>query len=140
MNIDVTQVVRNLKGDPIVTGERFCQMCRQVVGSSRPLTVREALINALEAKAPNEELAFSEQMDRYFLAERVQEEDDLELASDEAAKLQGLVAKVYGPAVTGPVGILLRDVDVDRPSKASRPRQRKRSKAGSDGRGEGVPA
>lgn len=107
MKLDVSLVLIDVRGKPIMTSERFCPACRQTVGEETELTLRDALINVLEAKGSREEIPFKMQMERYLLTVKLAESDLVELDLGVPGMLQGLVAGLYGPAVTGPVGLLL---------------------------------
>lgn len=107
MKLDVSLVLIDVRGKPIMTSERFCPACRQTVGEENPLTFRDVLINVLEAKGPNEKIPFKTQMERYLLTVKLAKSDVVELDPGDPGMLQGLVSAIYGPAVTGPVGLLL---------------------------------
>ena len=108
MKLDVTQNLYELDGDtPLKTSSQICVACRQPLGAGEPMTLRLVLTRALTARGQNEVLAFEEQMERYALAKRISADDEVELSIAEAGKLQGLVAAIYAPLVTGQVGDML---------------------------------
>lgn len=107
MKLDVTQILTKLDGTPLKTSAQVCVACRQPIDTGEVMTLRLALTRALSYRGPNEQIKFGVQMERYELAKRIQAEDEVELSIEEAGKLQGLVAAIYGPVITGQVGLLL---------------------------------
>lgn len=107
--VDVTQVLYGFDGKTeLETSMRICGLCRQPVGEKKPMTVCHVLTTALNAMEDNERVPFKEQMERYELATRIENNNNpIEFTSEECVKLKELVAKVFKPVVTGQIGNIL---------------------------------
>jgi hypothetical protein len=107
MKINVMQEIVQLDGAVVKTSNAICPTCQRAVGKSEPLTVRLACGKALVYRDPQSNMEFKEQMERGELATRFYQNDEVELTTLEAGKIQGLVAEIYGPLVTYQVGMIL---------------------------------
>lgn len=107
MKLDVTVEITELDGTPIKDDSRICPTCQRAVGDGKPLTIRRACARALQFVPQQTKVEFKEQMERYDLAKRFFDGDEIELTISEAGLIQGLLAGRYTPTVTGPVGLAL---------------------------------
>lgn len=69
---------------------------------SKPATLAVFAVNALNAQLEEEKnLDGAEKFKRYQLAAKVYNGGEVELTSDEAAKIKGLIGKIYPPLIVG---------------------------------------
>ena len=98
--IDVTQIMVDLRGEPMMagtqTGER-CPACGQpIVTAQEELTLRTVCIEALTFGYDDEKgLSAEKKIGRATLAQRIFDEDEPEILAKEIALLQKLVNKRY---------------------------------------------
>lgn len=91
MSIKTGQPITDLKGSALQTSE------------GEVLTIGAAIVNALLLSYPDEQgLPGDQKVKRFRLAERFMAED-VEVSNQEAADIEYLVAKAYGPLVVGRV-------------------------------------
>jgi uncharacterized protein (UPF0212 family) len=95
VKIDVTQTFVDFEGEQLETGAQACPQCGRAFGDTEPLTLRLAAVNALMAVYRGEELDGKSKIERYELAKRIHEGDEVSLSNKEAALLQDLINKRY---------------------------------------------
>ena len=97
MKIKVTDVLKQLDGTtPIVN---------MVDGEAKDATIREAFVNAL--MIPVETDAGIKKVEKYDLAMRIYNTDEVELSVEEAATIKEVVGKAFAPIVVGQLFKLL---------------------------------
>jgi hypothetical protein len=97
---DVTRILYTFDHKP------FHFMLPDGTQEAEPATLRRVACQALVANF-KDPIEGDEQVRRFRLATRIHENDVLEIAVKDVTLIQGLIAKVYGPSVTGPAWILL---------------------------------
>ena len=107
MKLDVTIELIELDGTPITDDKRICPTCQRPVGDGKPLTIRRACARALQFIPERTTVSYTDQKERYELAQRFFNGDEVELEAKEVVLVQKLLALLYRPAVTGPVGLAL---------------------------------
>ncbi len=107
MKLDVTVELIELDGTPITDDKRICPTCRRAAGDGEPLTIRRACARALQFIPERTTVSYKDQKERYELAQRFFDGDEVELAASEVVLVQTLLALLYTPVVTGPVGLAL---------------------------------
>jgi hypothetical protein len=111
VKINVTQVLRNLDGTELAVGSgQMCPTCGQEVGR-RILSLRETLVDGLTNTPPGEQMEGKKQLERFNIALRIQQNDEVKLEAEEIALCKDAVAKRYKPIVTGQVWMLLEGED-----------------------------
>ena len=63
--------------------------------------LRDVCVNALMMNIEEEKIDGTEKMKRYLLATKIQKANELDLKSEEVAKIKELVGKVYGVLIVG---------------------------------------
>ena len=112
MKIDVTQQLRKLNGEPLANTTEACRLCGRPQ-EENPVVLRDVLCSALMAsKRDQNAVDGKKQVEQYELALKIQREDKVELSTQDAGKLQNLVAEIYAPLVTGQVWLILEGDDV----------------------------
>ena len=107
MRIDVTQQLRQLNGEPLANTTEACRLCGRSQEET-PVILRDILCNALmTSRRDQKAVDGKKQVEQYELALRIQREDEVELSTQDAGKLQNLVAEIYAPLVTGQVWLIL---------------------------------
>ena len=104
MKLKVTTELFELDGAPLTDDQRICPTCQRPVGDGKPLTIRRACVRALQFIPQQTKVSFEIQMKRYNLAQRFYEDDTVELTNKEAGMIQDLLAMLFMPTITGPVG------------------------------------
>jgi hypothetical protein len=95
MKVDVTAVLKSLKGETLQDGES-------------DVSLRSVATAALMMVYPDEQaVGGEEKFSRYKLALRMNADSSVELTPEEAAKVKQLIGKAFGPAVVGPAYELL---------------------------------
>jgi hypothetical protein len=110
VHLDVTREITALNGDPVWDGPPETKM---------KVTVGSAVCNALLANYEEERnLSGKDKVERFTLATKLHGADlPVSITVEEAALIKRLVAKLYGPLVTGQVWNL-----IDADSAASAPK------------------
>ena len=89
--IDVTQVINELGGGPVLVGEE---------GKEEVLTLRLVCTRSLTAiLRQDDSVKGEEKLRRGMLAERIYVNDEVELKAEEVALVKELVGRLYGPLV-----------------------------------------
>ena len=115
MKIDVTKVLEDLNGKPIMVGQQECPTCGQPAGEISPLTLRLVAIKALTASYEDERsLGGEEKVKRFHLALRLHDDDEPDLKPEDVVLAKKLIGKLFGPLVVGQSWIIL---DGDSPSE-----------------------
>ena len=116
---NVDQEIKSLDGAPLYSGLDLQQLLaatdkltdeqRAALAAAlnatgkQALTVKAAIVNALQAMFDDERaLDGEEKLKRWQLAMRVYLGGDVDLSSEEIAKVKKLVGKLYGPSGVGP--------------------------------------
>jgi len=88
-----------------LTDEQRAALAAAINATGRAeMTLKAAIVNALQAMFEDERaLDGEEKLKRWQLAMRVYLGGDVDLSSEEIAKIKKLVGKLYGPSVVGPV-------------------------------------
>lgn len=95
MKIDVSKTLMSIKKEVLKVG-------------AEPATLKWAVVEALLATYPNENINGQEKMARFRLAQRVEIADkDLDMSVEDVAKVKELIGKYFAPPVVGPCYDLL---------------------------------
>lgn len=101
MKLDVTIVLKNIKGDNLLEPNEK--------GEAEEVTLRTVLVNAL--MVPVEKDSGVQKAEKYGLAIDIQKNDEIDITVEQAATLKEAVGKPYGPVVVGPVFAILDSKD-----------------------------
>ena len=111
MKVDVTQVLYRLDEPEL---PYLTVPARMVVGDtvvpnpeSKPLTLRRALLVALNKEPDKEKLDFTKQMRRAHIARRIQKEDVCEFSAADIVLFNKVCAARYEPFLTAAVAFAL---------------------------------
>jgi hypothetical protein len=97
MNIDATKVITGIDGKPF-TEE-----------GDKNLTIRTVCVAALMNVEANEGTG-EEKLKRYILAIKIHEAEQMvEVAAEDISLIKKLIGKGYGPAIVGPVFLILEN-------------------------------
>jgi hypothetical protein len=108
MKVNVTQPIKELDGSQLMTGKDTCPTCRQTVGKTEQMTLRSVVVDALLTTFGDErELSGEDKLKRYDLAVQIYACDEMQLKAEEVALIKKLVARRYGPLVTGQAWAML---------------------------------
>lgn len=92
MKLDVTQEIKQRNGDPMIDNDG--------TGKTVNANVRNALINALEASLKADQSdAPKKKYERSKLADKIYDNDTVELTSEEVTLIKERVGKVFGAYV-----------------------------------------
>jgi hypothetical protein len=91
MKIDMTQELVDL-----TTGEKL-----------QDGTLRGICVRALLFRDPNSQMSGDDQLKRYMLAQRLQENDEVDLQAHEITLIKDSIAIIFQPMVTGQAWLLL---------------------------------
>ena len=93
MQIDVTKELKNFDGEPVYLN----------TGGDHPteMTVRNTAVTLLAAGLRDEKIPADEALVRFQLAQRIHEQDKIELDSDEISMILKLTAENFTPLVYG---------------------------------------
>jgi hypothetical protein len=105
-NFDVTIGLKDFKGKPIESSGSICPTCNHPI-EAMTMTLRDVLLNSLNAEVEGEKIEGREKFRRFKLAMRISEHDSASLSADEITLLKGQVAKFYRALVVGQVWELL---------------------------------
>lgn len=98
--MDVTRVLKQLDGTPIVVDGQQCPMCGRGGTEGKDLTLRLASTRALTGMYQDEQgLPGDKKVARAVLAERIYKEDDVSLTAEEIAEIKTVLGKMWGPLV-----------------------------------------
>ncbi len=121
MKLDLTQVINDLYGDPIPAADAQGKL------TGGDVTVRRVLRIALTTKAQSEKNEYKDQLERFILALKMVENDEVELEADQIVNLKKWVATRYAQLVTGRICMLLEGKAADAaPGKDETPPERKK--------------
>ena len=105
MKITVTNVINGYDGKPIEGSD------------GTPLTMRNALLTALNTLAVQEHQSADEKAKIYALSVKISAHDPVELNLDERALLKARAGIILRPVIFGPVSAALEDPGEDKPTK-----------------------
>jgi len=88
MKVKLNQPLKELSGEVIKNGEKVFEL-------------KNACVEALMVNNPKEEIDGNEKMGRYLLAMKIEKANELDLKSEEIAKIKNLIGAVYGVLVVG---------------------------------------
>lgn len=96
MKLDINTAIKNLQGTPMMD-----------TGSKLPVTFKMVAVEAL--LQDDREATGQEKLDRFMLASRMHDSKEaaFEMTPEEASMIKVLVARLYGPLVSGQVWVLL---------------------------------
>ncbi len=104
--IDVTPQLRELDGTPLEMPDSVCMECGNAL-EAKPFTLRLACTTALIAQFRDDQVKGDEHLRRWKLANKIYDNDEVDLKSGEIELVKKLVAKQRGPLVVGQVWELL---------------------------------
>ena len=104
--IDVMQVLKELDGTPLEFADSICTQCGSVV-EGKPFTLRLACTSALIAQFRDDQIKGEEHLRRWRLANKIYDNDEVDLKSEDKVLIKELVAKQRGSLVVGQVWELL---------------------------------
>jgi hypothetical protein len=91
MKVEVNQPLKDLEGKVI----------NKDTEKKIEFQLKDACVNALMAEIEGEKIDGNEKVSRYLLATKIQKANELDLKSEEIAKIKDLIGKVYGVLVVG---------------------------------------
>lgn len=103
MNVNVMQVIHGFDGAELKADPKPGQ-AREAAG---PLTLREVITNALVCYLPDEKPNGKAAFDRYRMAKKIHDNDEVDLTIEEIAMIKNRVGSLYLPNVVGGAWSLL---------------------------------
>ena len=101
MEIDVTQIVRNLQDEPFATGGVACPRCGHRDGKVEDMTLRHAALQALDAFGPNDRDG-KDKFERFRIALLITDAKEVvELIPEDVVKIKELIGFIYRPVIVG---------------------------------------
>lgn len=107
--VDVTQVIADLDGEPIMAGPNLCSSCRGEVEEGKPMTVRKAVNMALLTPLRTDtDIKADEHVERRLLAQHVYEHDEVSFTSEHVTMIKKRAAALFGnPMIAGELCLII---------------------------------
>jgi len=108
--IDITQTLFNLNGEKITIDGQTCPTCGNVT-QAETLTLRRVCVDALLMSSQEDaKLSGTKRLQRFVLARKLTDQDNLELANDEISTIIELIPRRWSTLVYGNVVMILDPV------------------------------
>ena len=101
MKLDVTRVLKDLYGKDLPGMDSNGQP------TGEPLTIRTILAQVLVSRVQGDSSDVAEQVERFMLATKIVQEDEIELDSGQVTKIKEWVAARSAPMITGQICMIL---------------------------------
>lgn len=126
MSLDLRTIVLGYNGEPF--NEVLSLNPDGTAKEQRPLTLRQAFLQAINSPLEGDPDTFDSKMERFLLSERIYKEDSPALDVAELATIRERSAKVYPPVVVGRIAEVIQKLIEVEP--APKPRGGSRARAG----------
>ena len=101
MKLDVTRVLKDLYGADLpgmdANGNK----------TGKPLTIRDVLAQVLVSRVQGDSSKVEEQIERFMLARKIVNEDEVELDSGQVVNIKNWLAARSAPLITGQICMIL---------------------------------
>ena len=117
MKLDVTRVLKDLYGKDMIEAAKD----EDGVITKKPMTIRAVLGNVLVTSVQSDQAPAKpeEHVERFMLALKVVQDDEVELDSKQIVNLKTWIAARYAPLITGQLCMILEG-KLDAPGKAEK--------------------
>ncbi len=98
MKIKLNQALVKMDGEKMFKEEAING---KMIETKNEFQLKDVCVNSLLANVEKEEIDGVEKMNRYLLATKIQKANELDLKSEEIAKLKKVIGRIYGVLIVG---------------------------------------